>query len=419
MRPLARAITRTALTLCLLVLCGCGAQDPEEPAPATTLTGPVLGHVGATVAHVWIRAEPHGTWELRLGSGKSVEAESTAESDGCITFRLTDLPPDTDHTYTIRYSGHVIVDGGRFRTAPAVATPQRTRIAFGSCASWQFEKQPVWERIRASGVHAMVLLGDTPYIDSTNLATQRERYRRFFEIDDLKRLFRTTPVYGTWDDHDFGRNDTDGRLPGKENSRRAFIEYRPNPSFGDGKEGIYTSFRRGPVEVWLLDTRWFARTDAGKKGLLGTRQWAWLENGLATSTAPFKILACGMIWNGSVRPGKPDHWGSYPGDRERLLRILQIRKITGVTLVGGDIHRQRVVRHATKARLGYDLVELITSPLANTIIAAANQPHPGLLFDGDCQEMFLLLDADARKASPTLSARLISAAGETLFALDL
>ena len=51
-----------------------------------------------------------------------------------------------------------------------------------------------------------------------------------------------------------------------------------NESFGEDGEGIYTSFRRGPVEVFLIDARYFSQTgpspvDPKKKALLGERQW--------------------------------------------------------------------------------------------------------------------------------------------------
>ena len=81
----------------------------------------------------------------------------------------------------------------------------------------------------------MVLLGDTPYIDTTELDKQRARYAAFASVEPMAQLLRSTPWYGIWDDHDFGANDIDGRLLGKERSRRAFIEYHANPSYGDGK----------------------------------------------------------------------------------------------------------------------------------------------------------------------------------------
>jgi hypothetical protein len=126
--------------------------------------------------------------------------------------------------------------------------------------------------------------------------------------------------------------------------------------------------------VFLLDTRWFARTEPSKQDptkptLLGEPQWRWLESGLSKSKAAFKVVACGMVWNGLVTPDKSDCWGRYPHEFDRFVRLLDSTKATGVVLVSGDVHRSRVIRHATAALLGYDLTECVTSPLHGRVIA--------------------------------------------------
>ena len=194
----------------------------------------------------------------------------------------------------------------------------------GSCAS--SEPAPIWSAIGLWDIDGLVLLGDTPYIDSRDLSVARRKHREFLLIPELAVLLRDTPTWGTWDDHDFGGNDTDGRMTGKENTRRAFVEYRAHTASGDGEEGVYTSFRRGPLEVFLLDPRYFARTSedaAGRPTLLGDDQWEWLERGLRASTAAFKAIACGMIWD-DKKNSESDDWGSYP-PRTRTPRAVPVR----------------------------------------------------------------------------------------------
>ena len=115
----------------------------------------------------------------------------------------------------------------------------------------------MWRRMAAVDPDAILLLGDTPYIDTTDLAVQRRRYAEFAAVPEFADLLRNRPLYATWDDHDYGLNDSDGRLDGKENARRAFVEFHANPSYGDGDEGVYTKFRLGGAEIFLLDTRNF------------------------------------------------------------------------------------------------------------------------------------------------------------------
>lgn len=363
--------------------------------------GPMVGHVSDAEVHLWARVlgdEPvAAVLEWSDGTQSNVLTPDPA-SDSCMTWTFSGLPSDTSCRYTIR-AGEAILAGGTLRTAPEPETTASQTIAFVSCADEDEPTGTAWRRMRMRMPDAVVLLGDTPYIDSTNLDHQRARYRAFSAAPEFARLMREVSTYGTWDDHDIGRNDTNGVLDGKERSRQAFMEYRANRSFGEGDDGVYTSFRRGPVEVFVLDTRWFAGTEGAISDpegvtLLGAAQWAWLERGLRESTAPCKILACGMIWNDATRPGKTDHWGRYPHEREALFRFIGDNEIEGVVLVGGDIHWSRVVRHDAGELAGRDLIEFIVSPLHDRLISAADAPHPGVVWSKGIPHVFLEIEAD-------------------------
>jgi alkaline phosphatase D len=400
------------------------AQDPAaaSPGPPALTHGPMLGDLRPASVRIWARLDGPGERQLRIVDEEGQEvfrqsARARAEHDFVLTWLAPGLLPASTYRYGIGPKEH------SFRTPPKSDAPAKVSLAFGSCADdRKYPSQPIWQAIERSGAQAMVTLGDTPYIDSTDVLVQRARYRALYAVPELRALQAKLPFYGTWDDHDFGRNDTDGRLPGKRGSRQGFMEYHLQPTYGQGGAGIYSSFRWGPVEVFLLDARWFAATTKSpfapaQPTLLGASQWRWLKHGLKHSTADFKLLATGMIWNGSVRPTKTDHWGTYAHERKELVRFLASESIDGVVLVGGDIHRSRVVNHATADVLGYDLLEVITSPLANRVIAAANQPHPGLEWDGDPTQSFALFNADTTGAEPSLEVRFLDHEDRTLYRL--
>ena len=171
------------------------------------------------------------------------------------------------------------------------------------------------------------------------------------------------------------------------------------------------------MEVFLLDTRYFAATenspfDSRQPSLLGAVQWEWLMRGLKNSTAPFKILACGMIWNEAVRPGKRDHWGTYPHERQALFDFIGRENIPGVLLVGGDIHRTRLLEHHSENRAGYRIPELITSPVHAGVIDTANTPHPGLIHDSGRPNTFLLVDVEGQGTGGRLVARFLDKQGQ-------
>lgn len=392
--------------------------------------GPFVGNLRPNRAGAWGREAEAGTVEWFLsrpsldGPSIPVREGSVAvdmERDGTWQADLGVLRAATDYELRVGFRATSEgVDGppavrpvGRFRTPPEESQPRTTRLGFGSCAHHRlFPVQPIWDAIERARVEAFFSLGDAPYIDTPDLTIQRESYREFYGIENFARLRQSVPMYATWDDHDFGWNDSVGTLKGKEGSRRAFLEYHIQPSAGSGSEGIYTRARHGAVEVFLLDTRWFAKTgpsfaNARAMTLLGEEQWSWLQDGLLASKAPFKVLACGMVWNGAVRPFKRDHWGSYPDEFNALMDFIGDHEIEGVVLVGGDIHRTRVLRHGTAERAGYDLPELITSPLANVVSLIAEVESPEVLLDAGEPESFLLLEADTTVEPATLSARFL------------
>lgn len=423
------------LTVAFVLLVGIQAkalaQNAETASNPSLTHGPFVGHVTPTTAKVWARCNNLGLHLCKLedtetGNREIAQAIVTEENNRCVIWDFKNLVPNHTYRYLIEHDGLVLAEGDAYQlnTAPSEETTSKVTIAFGSCAREDVGTASTWSRLVRLQPDAMVLLGDTPYIDTTDLDVQRRRYREFAAQPAMAELFRSTPMYDTWDDHDFGKNDTDGRLPGKELSRRAFIEYHANPSYGNGQEGIYTSFRFGGIEVFLLDARYFAgvevsSVDKNQRTLLGKDQWKWLKKSLKASTAPFKVLATGMIWNGAVRPGKQDHWMTYPLEREKLFRFLGQESITGVVLVGGDIHRTRVVRHATSDVVGYDLTELITSPMHDGIIETANAPHPGLLFDAGEPHTFLLLTVDTQRIPYRLECQFQNAAGDIMHELQI
>ncbi|WP_166824474.1 alkaline phosphatase D family protein [Thalassoroseus pseudoceratinae] len=391
--------------------------------------GPMVGHVNTTTAKLWFRPTEPGSYQLSVlqgADGQSIQkivSTASAENDLCLTWNIPNLQPDTRYEYRISSSSTTIVEGADcwFKTAPDTNSPSRVCLAFGSCA----DNNPlqIWSQMEKRGAQGLVLLGDTPYIDSTNLATARRKHREFLSVPPLAALVRHTPTWGTWDDHDFGRNDSDGRLKGKENTRRAFVEYRANQEFGHEGEGIYTKFRSGPVEVFLLDTRWFARTerspvDPDKSTLLGHVQWKWLQESLLASTAPFKVIACGMIWDDKENT-ESDDWGTYTHEREALFQFLGEKKIGGVVLIGGDIHCSRLLRYPTEKQVGYPIHQFIVSPIHNRTIPALNVAHPHLVRGEAVPHVWLRLVADTTQSLPTLHAEWVQMNGRKMWDIKL
>lgn len=404
---------------------------PGAPTPLPEVLGPILGHTEPTAAHLWLRPSSTGEYMLEIeplagGRAITVPGEAREADDLCIHWRVDGLQAATPYRYRIRSGDRVLAgDPGQvFTTPPPPDAPSRVRFAISSCAKEDAGSRAVWKRMAEEEVDGVVLIGDTPYIDSTELEVQTRRHREFAAVPEYQQLLCSRSCWWTWDDHDFGINNCSGLIPGKENSRLVYTRYRPQASYGDGNNGIYTRFRYGPVEVFLLDTRWFAMTEAsyarsGYPTLLGASQWAWLKRGLLESDAPFKLLACGMIWDDKeVTNTQNDSWGAYRHERKALEQFIAEHRIPGVVLVGGDIHSSRVLRYATKESIGYNLLQFIASPIHASVIPRLNVYNPDLVRSAVEPNVFLLLEADTTVPQPRLSGTLINVRGERVFSYE-
>lgn len=397
---------------------------------ATAMLGPVLGHSDETTAMVWMRATGTGEFTLEVSpeaGGESVLLRETAleTNDLCIHWKVDGLLPGSRYRYRILHQGKVIAgDAGQIlTTAPRADSPARVRLAISSCATEDAGSRAVWNRMAEEQVDAVVLIGDTPYIDSTELEKQTKRHREFAAVPEYQSLLKSRPCWWTWDDHDFAGNDAGGLAAGKENTRLVFTRYRPSREFGDGTGGIYTSFRRGPVEVFVLDTRWFSMTEPSFAGshrptMLGAKQWEWLQKGLLSSTAPFKLLACGVIWDDKEN-FESDDWGTYQHELSAIRKFIGEKAITGVILVGGDIHASRVLQYKTQKSIGYDLVQFIASPIHGSTIPSLNVYNPDLVRSAVEPNVFLRVDADSTVSPAEFHAALINKSGETVFSYHL
>lgn len=403
----------------------------QEVPRGDTLLGPILGHSSETSAMVWLRASAPGELTLEVtpeAGGKAIlmKQASTEKDDLCLHWHVRDLQPGSTYRYRIlsedgtEIAAHV---EQTLTTAPAADAPAKVRLAISSCAKEDAGSRAVWNRMASENVDAVVLIGDTPYIDSTDLEKQTQRHREFAAVEEYQALLRSRPCWWTWDDHDFAGNDASGLAAGKENSRLVVTRYRPQAEYGDGEGGIYTSFRRGPVEVFLLDTRWYAMTEPSfasshKPTMLGAKQWEWLQKSLLASTAPFKILACGVIWDDKLNT-ESDDWGTYKHELTAIQQFIGKHKISGVILVGGDIHASRVLCYPTEKNVGYKLVQFIASPIHASTIPSLNVYHPDLVRSAVEPNVFLRVDADDTVTPPQLLATLINKDGEHVFSYHL
>jgi alkaline phosphatase D len=250
-----------------------------------------------------------------------------------------------------------------------LSVPKQTIITFGSCAQ-EDKPQPILQMAAALKPDMFIYLGDNIYGDTYDMQELKAKYQMLASKAEFQELKKSTKILATWDDHDFGWNDSGRHYPMKEASKEMFMNFfeEPENSTRRKREGIYASyyFTYGErvLQLILLDTRTFrdnlrlnsvdndektslfytpdylpyATTDST---LLGSSQWTWLEQEL-TKKADIRIIGSstqfGIEYNGY------EAWANFPHEMDRIVTIIKQTGAEGVIFMSGDVHYAEISR---------------------------------------------------------------------------
>ena len=283
---------------------------------------------------------------------------------GHVRFTLTGVAPSTRVYYRLR-SQRSTSTIGSLRTLPAVDDARDVRVALFSCQGWQAGYYSAHRGIAGEELDLVVSLGDYIYeltddfgprvdtigIHGDGFAETLDEYRQKYQLyridGDLQAMHAAHGFVGVWDNHelaDDGAGHLQGRTPRvpleerKANGRAAFWEYTPMDP-GPAERPLYRSLRLGAnLEIFLLDLH----SHVEGASYLGAAQRAWLFDGLAASTARWKLIASSTVMMGlDLAPGMPvnlNQWDGYPDERRALVEHVIAQDIRGVVVMSGDLH---------------------------------------------------------------------------------
>ena len=97
-------------------------------------------------------------------------------------------------------------------------------IAFGSCSN-QNKDLSIFDTILSRQPDVFIYLGDNIYADTENMWVLRKKYRTLKNNPHYKKFEARTPIIATWDDHDYGLNDSGKHYPKKEASKKIFLKF--------------------------------------------------------------------------------------------------------------------------------------------------------------------------------------------------
>lgn len=266
-------------------------------------------------------------------------------------------------------------------------------IVFASCND-QDREQPLWKPILQNAPDLFVWGGDNIYADTDDMSKMKADYNKLASNPDYASLAENTVITGTWDDHDFGKNDAGKEWDKKEEAKDLLLDFLevPEDDIRRTREGVYTSqsysTNAGSIKLILLDTRSFRdslkksdspdrRYDEWKLGeggtILGTEQWNWLEEELKDDSANFTLIVS------SIQLLNDGHgwekWANHPSEVEKMKRLLSAAKARNIVVLSGDRHMAEISKDSIPGK-AYPLIDFTSSGLTHTWIDGATEGNP-------------------------------------------
>lgn len=397
--------------------------------------------------------------------------ESATDSGSAFTVKVLaqNLQPHTTYFYRFKFD-NTYSPVGRTKTAPE-NNVDSLRFAVVSCSNYEAGYFNAYRLVAEhNDLDAVIHLGDyiyeysrgtygdkkstrrhIPQSEILSLKDYRSRYAQYRLDKNLQEMHRLHPMISIWDDHEFANNtykDGAGNHQTNEgdwevrkaNGKKAYFEWLPIPD--DDNESIIRIINYGNLaEMFLLDERTEARsrqlrdiTDSTyyspERTMIGAAQEQWLTDGIASSTAHWKLFANQVMFS-ELKTSKAaekrglgdDIWVGYPAERERILNYFHTHQLKNIIIITGDIHTSwafDLVQHPLdktqynrKTGLNVMGAEFITpsitsaglaervksKPLARMAASYVNGKNPHLLYINLSHHGYMLLTLTKEKAT--------------------
>lgn len=381
--------------------CESSVEKNSNPSPAPAeqpflVAGPMLGYVEHREAMIWLEVALIENYsnEVRIhyypkdepALGHSVSLANMGEP---LKFVLPYLDINTEYEYEvyINKEKQSFPYPTRFKTrtlweyrtdAPDVA------FLFGSCnyindSLYDRPGEPygkgtqIFEVMTKQPADFMLWLGDNTYLrpaDYSSASGMAYRYRHTRSLPEMQPLLAAMSHYAIWDDHDYGPNDGDKTYELKEESRKLFMQYWGNKTYGtEDNLGIYSKFAIADAEFYLLDDRYhrspnsYPKTHTDKE-FLGKKQLQWLKESLLASNPQvnFRFIAVG---NQVLNPvNNFECYRQFENEWQELIDFIVQHRIPGVVFLSGDRHMTEI-NFFQPGKEFYTLYDVTSSPLTS------------------------------------------------------
>lgn len=215
---------------------------------------------------------------------------------------------------------------------------------------------PAWRAAAKLRPDWLLVLDDLSSLAPGDLDQARAHYRDLYRDADLLHPWGMTQLFNL---PSFGalspRRDALAAL------RQAYSEHHPLAAEDSLWSTQSPGLRSGELELILVDPSDMLASNSSDAAL----------GRLALSSAPFKLVMKPGRWF-DARSAEREPW-------DDLLEWLAYHRVFGVVLLGSDPHVSGVVEHATRAQLGYDLLEVVCGPANENLDSAPALPDSSFM----------------------------------------
>ena len=265
-------------------------------------------------------------------------------------------------------------------------------LVFASCSD-QDRPQPLWEPILGTAPDLFIWGGDNVYADTDDMAKMKADYNKVLSHPVYKQLAANTTITGTWDDHDYGKNDAGAEWEKKDEAKTIFLDFLGVSEDDErrNREGVYFSEMieagNGKIKLIVLDTRYFRSplnnsTDPDKRyepwpddhggTVLGDNQWAWLEEELKDDSADFTLIVSSIQFLSKEHSW--EKWYNFPSEVKKMRELLKTAKARNIIILSGDRHLGEISVDP-EVGLGYPLVDFTSSGMTHTWLTYATEAN--------------------------------------------
>lgn len=400
--------------------------------------GPVVGAVTPTTARIYVRTVSPMTVVVDLADNAQFDNPITYSDstrgvrDNSIIIDVSGLQPYTTYYYRWTCNNQPDFTVGHFKTFPTVG--ERGHYTWGVLSCQEYGTYNTFESVLQHQPDLMLHNGDWTYPDYQIPGEERLdwsllqlAYRKRYEEPKMPPVIRSSVFDYVVDNHDGIENltnnasvsfsvDSNGAVTNYINydptpagafqlMMDAYQEYFPAYPLPAPNVGMYHSYRYGNAEVFFVDVRncgngqdstyrynasenkWYFDPKPGQT-LLGAQQLQWLKDGLAASTADWKFIVSGVMFNKKFRKvleyamifqnlqfnmggtggtgfrlahAISCNWAGYPEEQDGLLDFLESNNIKDVVVLSGHMHTNVMDNGANSG-----LAEINTGPAAST-----------------------------------------------------